>query len=385
MPLKTIDRRNIKPHKIKDSYVIFDDGHSVEYGVSEFIDTDITTLNNDEWYRFFTSFGQGEEILADNINGYIVNNYGDRVLMPAIMHKFDGWIESDYDYLSADITGRTTHVLLKNREKYKKLFDAMTLEFNPLWNVDGTETTTRTLEKDGTITNARDGSDTIHDVTDGTVLHSGTDTFDKDGTDTIAHSGTITTGETGTDTTAYSGSETDSKNGTRTLSKTGGNVETKYRSTTDSNSFLPTEKTSTEYGDGSGTANHDKETETETFNNYNDVKTFTNRQNQETKNLTTTQTNNNSDTTTYNSTTTETKNLAIDEDKTYDRTTEYDSSDTQTFDTIDTERVTHERHGNIGVTTTTKLLTEYWDMAMYMDFVDAVCKDCLASFTIGVY
>lgn len=46
---------------------------------------------------------------------------------------------------------------------YGKLWETTQLEYNPLWNVDGTTVTERELKQTGTDTNARSGSDTSTD------------------------------------------------------------------------------------------------------------------------------------------------------------------------------------------------------------------------------
>ena len=46
---------------------------------------------------------------------------------------------------------------------YSKLWETTQLEYNPLWNVDGTTETVRELKQTGTDTNARSGSDTSTD------------------------------------------------------------------------------------------------------------------------------------------------------------------------------------------------------------------------------
>ena len=117
------------------------------------------------------------------------------------------------------------------------------------------------------------------------------------------------------------------------------------------------------------------------------TKAFTNRQDQETKNLTDTTTLLNTDTTTHGKTNITTNNTTDTETHNTKETTTYGGRNTQTIDTLDTERVRLERHGNIGVTTTTKLLTELMEMATnpLMDFVDIVARDILSTFTLSTY
>lgn len=364
MPLKTIDRRNIKPHTVKDSYKIYDDGDNVDYGVIRFISTNISLLSEDAWYSFLTSF---DDTGMDKINPYLVDTYGNRVLQPDIMRLFSGWEYNDYITLMSIINKRTTNVLLKNREKYRKLYEAMTTEFNPLWNVDGTEVTERTLAKEGDITNDHDGKDK--------VIKDGTDTYRKFGDETSTESGHTITDHTGTDTYVDTGSEDNTRTGSRDVTTTGGEIDTRYKGTTDNVSLMQVEQNVKKYDDG---ANQHNTKEVETFTNLKDTKTFTNRQNQRTADLT--------DDVEHGKTITNSFDQRYDEQE-YDSSTEtqYDSSNKETFDTLDSENITVTRQGNIGVTTTTKLLTEYVDYALYFDFIDIVCKDCLNAFTIGIY
>ena len=222
----------------------------------------------------------------------------------------------------------------------------MIAEFNPLWNVDGTETTTRILERDGTITNAKSGNDAI----------------EKRGSDTDALTGGDTVANSGSDTTTYSGSETNTRNGNISKTDTGGYIDTRTETTTDGDGWQNVEKNERTYPSGGNV-------ETEHYTNLADVKNYTNRSDTLQHGKTETTTHNTTDTKTFNST----------------DTTKYNSSNTETLDTIDTERISLTRQGNIGVTTTTKLLTEYWDFALYTNFIDTVVKDCLESFTLIVY
>jgi hypothetical protein len=51
---------------------------------------------------------------------------------------------------------------------------------------------------------------------------------------------------------------------------------------------------------------------------------------------------------------------------------------------LDTERISKERHGNIGVTTTTKLLSEFREYVNF-NIMDIVAKDIVNTITEGVY
>lgn len=313
---------------------------------------------------------------------------------------------SDTLSMNAEIKDRVVATYIKNMYKYDKLWDAMTLEFNPLWNVDGVEETVRTLEKDGTIADVKSGSDETANTGTDTLAKTGTVSDAEGGSTALAHTGTITDTHTGTDTTVYTGSETDttdyrgsetnSRNGSKTITESGEEVNYKFERTTDSLDPLEVSKDVKHYGSEDVTPS-DRVTN-EDYTNYNDsksftnrqdqtTKAFTNRQDQETKNLTDTTTLLNTDTTTHGKTNITTNNTTDTETHNTKETTTYGGRNTQTIDTLDTERVRLERHGNIGVTTTTKLLTELMEMATnpLMDFVDIVAKDILSTFTLSTY
>lgn len=348
--------------------------------------------NNELWYHW----------LDDKLSDYIYNNYRFRPFLDKLLNDFYEPFENychfyyspqeaylvwdngeDWEELSDRISDICHNVFLANQEKYKKLFDAMTLEFNPLWNVDGVEETVRTLERDGTIQNAKSGNDATAKSGYDSLEKTGTVTDAESGTTATAHTGTITTTDTGTDTTVYTGSETNTRNGARTNAKTGGKTTTESESTTDSQSFLNVKKTVESYTDGVSIP--DGEIDTETYTNLADVKTYNQRQDQTTKNLSNLQTNANSDTTTHGKSDTTTHNTTDKQNYNSTDTTTYNSNNTETIDTLDTERTVHERHGNIGVTTTTKLLTELVDYSQYFNYINIVAKDLINAITCITY
>lgn len=72
------------------------------------------------------------------------------------------------------------YILESKMYNYQNLYNAMIAEYNPLWNVDGTETTVRELKQ------------------------TGTDKFEKAGTDTTSNSGSdVTTGQKTTYDTSF--------------------------------------------------------------------------------------------------------------------------------------------------------------------------------------
>lgn len=112
-----------------------------------------------EWFDFLRS---------SDINLLISEEYAEREL---------------FRYLVSDIDNNSVQracqrVLIINEYKYDHLWALYEAEYNPIWNVEGTETLARTgNETDtGTDTNVRTGSEA--------VAHTGNDTSTDSGTDT---------------------------------------------------------------------------------------------------------------------------------------------------------------------------------------------------------
>ena len=202
---------------------------------------------------------------------------------------------------------------MKVMEKYRKMFEAQFLKFHPEWNVDGVETTTRTLDQTGTDTNKKTGDDT--------ATRTGNETNEKSGTETSTRTGNETDAKAGTD--------------TKTTSKT----------TFDSATFYDAEKV---------VDTPTNRTDTHTYNSVADATSFNNRK----------------DTRTYNQV----------KDK-----TDYNSTDTETRNLHDKEVTIYERHGNIGVVSTVKLLQEYVELAEQLNFTATVARDIVNAITYMVY
>lgn len=332
-----------------------------------------------EWYAFITTnkvnFPLPLETArqfteTDILTAHIYNNYSRYEFLPKIslLFSFDNFTTNDLHILRDIIDNTVANVLYTNAERYEKLFKANTLEFNPLWNVDGTETTTRTLERDGTETTRRTGTTAGAKTGTETTVTDASDVLERTGTDTNRKSGTENTTKTGTTTDAKTGTETIKYTGTDRNVKTG--QETK-ETATDKTAFNSSTMTPT-----------DTVTETTQYDNLTDTETK-DLTDTTTHNTTDTVTHNTTDATTYNITDTETLDTqdarTIENNETITHNTTdtvtHNTTDALTLDTTDTERIEHVRQGNIGVTTTTKLLTEYVDFANYFNFIDTICKD----------
>lgn len=110
--------------------------------------------------------------------------------IPALLKKFHGRREI-FDYIARatdptqDAAETIDLFLYTHAYKYRHLWTLYTAEYNPLWNVEGSET--RIIERDlttedegmqtntGTVRNASSGSDTVTGTNTGTVTDAGTD------------------------------------------------------------------------------------------------------------------------------------------------------------------------------------------------------------------
>ena len=321
----------------------------------------------------------------------IMDFYGERKILNEYKDMIYRWDADVSDYMSivSRIKDAVFNVYYANLYKWCNLMKSCILEFNPLWNVDGTESTVRTLEQDGTETRTKTGTETDRTTGTETTEKTGTETTTKrgtvsddssddyfeelDGSDAVAH--------TGTETTAYTGSEIDTLSGSDSVTQTGTIMHGTQKTTTESDTFYNTEKVTDTYN-----------TPTTTLYGKSDTKAFSNRSD--------TVTDNKTDTTTYGKqmtssrtidadtsyNTTDTLTHAVEDELTHNTTSTltHNTSDALLRDLLDTERITKERHGNIGVTTTTSLLEEF---RAYVDFniMDIIAKDIVNAITEGVY
>lgn len=266
-----------------------------------------------------------QQARQDVLTNLLFDNFGDRKISQKF-YKYINWTGDIDDYKTFyDIYERCIIAsAYKNGLKYAGYLMTLHEDFNPLWNVDGTEETVRTLEQDGTVTNAKRGGDTTQETSSGTDSKTGTVADAKTGNDS-RHI-------TGTDTDAYSGVDT----------------STRSRTTTEGTTFYDAEK--------------------ETTNNGKTVTT----------------THNTTDAVTYNNTNTTTHNTTDTVARSVNTGVTYNSDDTTTKDLLDTERITLTRRGNIGVISTVKLLQEFREF-YNVDLFTAISKDIAYDLTEGVY
>lgn len=265
------------------------------------------------------------------LDSYIYTKYGDRKLLDRyfeLIEKWDGDF-NDLSYFRGNVYGDIENAITQNIYKWKNLLKSCMLEFNPLWNVDGTEETNRTLESGGTVENAKSGNDKIE--------YNGSEDLTKTGTEKMTYNGN--------ERTTYNGTETDTENGSVT--------HTQSKTTTESNTWYDTEKNIDNYGGKTNQKSFSSRYDDKGYTNRNDERSFTNRK--------------------------DTKSFTQRNDNTV-----YNSSDTETRDLSDVEQIIVERHGNIGVTTTTKLLTEFREYVTF-NLLDIIANDIVKEISKGVY
>lgn len=193
----------------------------------------------------------------------IWQSYYDRVVLmnPKFPYDFqDPDNEDNIDETIENIMKSFAINLRSNSRKYEMMYIAFMSEFNPLYNVDGTEITDRTLQQRGTDTTALSGDDTL--------VKSGNEELEK------------------------LGSEASTRTGNEQLSHTGTDSSETSKTTYDDSTFNGAEKTVTTPG----------VTDTTTYNQVKDEQSFTGRKDKTTFNNVT-------DKTTYGRTDTNTKNL----------------------------------------------------------------------------
>lgn len=309
MPLKSKNNTQYAPQHIND--LLFRDNIITAFN---FIPDEFNTEINDPWVYYLMQTADHYGTTTNILTQYIYEYFGGRRLYDKYGDRFENWSENTDFNTYCNMLQQTIYATLKNNaEKYRKIFEAQFLKFHPEWNVDGVETTTRTLEQTGTGTNK------------------------KTGDDSTTRSGNETDAKTGSEATARTGNETDAKTGTDT--------KTTSKTTYDDSTFYDTEKIV------DTPANR---TDTHTYNNVTDTTTYTGR----------------TDTHTYNNV--------------KDRT-DYNSTDTETRNYKDKEITIYERHGNIGVVSTVKLLQEYIELAEQVNFTATVARDIVNAIAYMVY
>lgn len=288
----------------------------------QFIPTDNSTYNNTEW---FTS-------IIETLPRYIVKMFSKRELIIEdflIFENIEKWKNGTFldDVLLDDITDSIDILFLTKQRAYEMMFKALNEEYNPIWNVDGTESIEYTKTNTGTqdIDMTRSGN-----MTDNVAFVGS----EKD-SNTVLGTKTNETSYTGMESNERTGDES---HGRATMDSVGclDDTNTTYNSVTDSLEFT-----------------NRKDTTTEQFSNdySNDVtKTYTNRADNRTV--------------TYN-------NMKEEQDRTDDLEEHYEETKT--------------RGGNIGVTKSQELVESELELRQGLTFLEIVGRDIANLISIAIY
>ena len=308
-------------------------------------DSALGNIADEDWWKFIKP-------LWDDV---LWMYYADRMVF------FNNKFPSDNDAVCIQNIIRTFTINLKTKAlNYKKIFDALQMDYNPLWNVDGVTGTISQSDHTGTDTMTKTGDDTIKASGTDTDTLSGSDIISSDGSDVVKATGKDTVDEDITkDDTTRSGNEV--------IAKSGNDTDTRSVTTFDSQgNWLDAEKD----------VNAHNTSDTHTYNNVKDAHE---------KDAKTETTYGRIDTTEYGR-----------EDTTeYGRidTKVYGRQDKTTYNTtnLDTKALTDKfmelqiRQGNIGITKTTELLMDHvrlWDDAI-TDFAKKVLHDSVNLVSYG--
>lgn len=253
----------------------------------------------------------------------IIRRYGFRELLPDLLLDYrELGEEAGTELLNDALADIAKEIFETKRESYKRIFDVITAEYEPLYNLD----VTYEEQHSGTDT---EGIDTATDTSRA-----------KDGEDTYSKGGTETTAYAGSEATTYAGSE-------KTADDEGS------RNTTDNSTYafnsadpVPESKSIVTF----------EKSETKSFKDRTDTKSFNGRSD--------TTTYDTEDTTAYGSTETESSTIATDRSYTHG------------------EKIKTRRYGNQGVTRSDELASAEMEFRQKVDFVRMVSEEVAKQMSI---
>lgn len=288
-------------------------------GSNTIIPRNNNAYNSDLWYLN----------TAASLDGFLRRLHGNREIYDDLL-EFNSAHQEDPDGTRQNVLAMVDAHLALNAYKYRHLWDLYVAEYNPLWNVDGSEKIIRDRSNTGTQDMQASGHDDF--------TKSGTETNSKSGNDIIVYSGSESESKSGTDTTTRNGSMEE---------QNGGDITT-GRTTFDSSTFLGTEQK----GDTTEKSTTYRNLADETEYDSDVTRSFTNRQ----------------DRTDYD--TDETLSFLNRKD-----TTEYGKKDTRTDNLKEHEVTEHIRGGNIGVTMTQQMEDAELNWALRFRLLEMICAD----------
>ena len=233
---------------------------------------------------------------------------------------------------------------VKHYRTFEKWINALSLEYNPLENYDRQEEWTDT--NTGTQTTINTGTQTTTNTGTQTTTNTGTQTTTNTGTETTTNTGTQTTVNSGSETNVKTGSDTNVKSGSEKDEADNGNTTEIQVAAYDSAVYANKEKTVYDT-DQTGEHTYNDVTDEHTYNDVTDTHTLNDLTNERTDDLTAERT----------------------DDLTAERTDDLtaERTDDLTAERTDDLEGHHEGrvHGNIGVTTSQKMLEDELNIARF--------------------
>lgn len=293
---------------------------------------------NDDWFKYIAGATTHRSIYIatkpvkvvsrclsfnSRLDDDIIRRYGFRELLPDLLLDYrELGEEAGTELLNDALADIAKEIFETKRESYQRIFEVITAEYEPLYNLD----VTYEEQHSGTDT---EGIDTATDTSRA-----------KDGEDTYSRGGTEATAYAGSEAMTYAGSETTADNE--------GSRNTTDNSTYAFNSVDPVPE-------AKSVVNFEK-SESKSFNNRSDTKSYNGRSD--------TTTYNTEDTTEYGSS--ETESLTTATDRTYTHG----------------EKIKTRRYGNQGITRSDELVRAELEFRKEVDFVRLVAEEVTKQLSI---
>lgn len=297
----------------------------------------------------------------------------------------------------------------KSVANWQRIADALDLEYNPIENYDRQESWVDTQRHTGTVTDqsTSSGSSTREDTTEDSahLVKESSSSLAHDGDSTETISGRVETDSTFIHDEDRAGTESHTKTGSTSLHHIGEDTVDETAGETDSNSNVnsvngfngtlsdstmsPHDK-SVYSGTIDKTLDHDgtnEYTDTGSSSDTGSVSTTGTTDFTDTTDQAVVTTGNNSATNDYTDTysddeeSTDTRSGSLESEETHQDT----GSNTRTNNLVDTFEHSGRVHGNIGVLTSTKMVTDEIDARLKYNIYDIITKDFKKTFCLSVY
>lgn len=331
---------------------------------------------------------------------YYYNHSGQKIISPLVRSRANG---GTIDEGSNRMIARIIYHICG--ESWKRVWDALTIEYSPIENVDAslTETTDRTGSGSHTETDTDTGTDNHTKTGTETLRQEGTDTGTKTGTETVKHEGTDATNHTGTtntendvnsttyhhqytsDTESNPGGTSETVNGLAGFNSDDFSKDTKSTTTVKQEVTtihrtlsVKTDKDGNPVKDDDGEEIKEPGKNSDETTSHESTSVELNTHDTEVVNLTDTTTYNTTDKDTIDKTDTTTYNVI--DDETLDLQHSKQGSESSTGK----EEHTLHRHGNIGVTTNQQMITEEIQLRKNF-FFEIVFADLDKYLTLSIY